>query len=156
FGLRPDRRREPVAPLPGAGRVDDEPAVEALLPGLDGRVEWAAPGAVDDVQAPLRIGARADRPDHLVQVGDVDVIVDDHRDAAEVSTAPALAGNVPGLACVAGVALLDGDHVEEPAAADPMAPGGHHVRDAGQAQLAPEIRAPQVLAEPVRLVGGLL
>src|SRR5205823_7602991 len=156
FGLRPDRRREPVAPLPGAGRVDDEPAVEALLPGLDGRVEWAAPGAVDEVQAPLRIGPRADRPDDLVQVGDVDVVVDDHRDAAEIGAAAALAGDVPGLARVARVALLDGNHVEQPAAADPVAPGGRHVRDAGQAQLTTEIRAAQVLAEAVRLVGRFL
>src|SRR5438105_3554453 len=74
FGRRSDGRWELVLPFPGPGGVDDQSAVEALFAGLDSRIEWTAPGAMNDVQASFRVCSRAHRPHHFVQIGNVDVL----------------------------------------------------------------------------------
>jgi len=61
---------------------------------------------------------------------------------------------VAGLTRVARVALLDGDHVEQPAAADGVTPRADHVRNSNEAQLAPQVRTAQVLAERCASYGG--
>src|SRR4030081_735331 len=115
FGRRSDRGRKLLLPLPWTRRVDDEAAVKTLLAGLNRRIERSAPRAMDDVQAALGIRARAHGPHDLVQVGDVDVLVDDDGDAAEIGARTALASDVARLTRVARVALLDRHHVEQPA-----------------------------------------
>ena len=60
-----------------------------------------APGALDDVDRLLGIGPRAHRPDHVVQVGHVHVLVDDDDVAAEVGARVAHRRDVAGLARVA-------------------------------------------------------
>src|SRR5579872_206533 len=84
LGRRADRRRELIFPFPRSGRVDDEPTVEAFFAWFDGGIERTAPRAVDDVEAALGVGPRANRPHHLVQVRDVDVFVDHHRNPSEI------------------------------------------------------------------------
>src|SRR5207253_9195206 len=70
-------RWELVSPFPRTGRVDDEAGVEALLTDGDDRVQRPAPRALDQVEVLLRLRARAHRPDDVVQVRDVDVLVND-------------------------------------------------------------------------------
>src|SRR5207247_8476701 len=84
LGRRKLRDREPIAPLPGPRRVDDRPRAEALLVRMDTWVERARPRARDDVDRFGRLAARAHRPEHLLEVHDVDVVVDDDRAATEV------------------------------------------------------------------------
>ncbi len=54
-----------------------------------------------------------DRPDDVVGVVDVDVVVDDDDVPAEISAGPALAGDERRLLGVAGIALLDLDDGEK-------------------------------------------
>src|SRR4051812_44216440 len=64
-----------VAVLP-AGVDQRLGAVGALLGRVLGRVEPGAPGVAQDVDVLDGIAAAAHRPDHLVHVGRVDVVVD--------------------------------------------------------------------------------
>ena len=74
-----DDLREAFAPMPGAARIDDGPAIGVVFDGamsrIDPRVERRAPGIGDDVNRRGRVGAGAHRPNQLFQVRDVDVIV---------------------------------------------------------------------------------
>src|SRR5579883_3017863 len=123
----------------------------ALPARLDRRVERAAPRPADDLEVPGRVGARTDRPDHLVQVGYVHVVVHHDDDPAEVGAGPALRRDVTCLDGMPRITLPDRDDVEQPAAAHAMAPRRGDVGYPGPAHLAAEVRAAQVLAEPVRL-----
>src|SRR5712692_8114555 len=72
----PSGLRETIAPLVGAGRVDYRARVDAPLVRMDRRVERTAPAAADDVDVALRVDARTHGPQHVLRVGDVDVVVD--------------------------------------------------------------------------------
>src|SRR5207248_2513469 len=50
LGCGADRLGEAVPPLVRPAGVDDQARVEALLVGVDGRIERARPGALDDVE----------------------------------------------------------------------------------------------------------
>src|SRR3954453_17429077 len=73
--------RKLVAPVPGAAGVDDGAAVGEvagrLALGLDARIERGRQRIVDDVDRGGRIGARQHRPDQLLEVRHVDVLVGD-------------------------------------------------------------------------------
>src|ERR1700694_5641965 len=68
-----------VAPVPRPAGVDDRPAVGEVALGLalrlDAWIERGAPGIVDDVDGGGGIGTRQHRPDQLLQVGYVDVVI---------------------------------------------------------------------------------
>src|SRR5437867_369573 len=89
-------------------------------------------------------------------VGDVDVLVDHDGDAAEVGTHPGHGRDVAGLTRVPRIALLDRDHVEEPAAPDAEAMRVDDPRDAGGLRLAEQQRATEILAIAMRLVRWLV
>src|SRR5439155_5931032 len=114
--------RKVGAPLEGPGGVDDGPRAVALAILRDPRVERSAPCALDDVDRFDRIRARAHRPDDVVQVHHVDIVVHHDHIAAEIRTRVHGRRKVTDLARVAGVALLDADRVEETRAADLVTP----------------------------------
>src|SRR3989441_3230418 len=153
LGRRELRDREAVAPLPGPRRVDDRARAEALLVRMDARVERARPRARDDVDRLGGLAPRAHRPEHLLEIHDVDVVVDDHGVAAEIRPGVDARRGVPHLARVTRVALVDRDRVEQARAADLMAP---HADDAGDRRgldVAAETRAPHERAVERLLVG---
>src|SRR6267142_3658661 len=143
--------REVRPPLERTRRVDDRARAVALAVLRDARVERSAPRALDDVDRFDRIRARAHRPDDVVQVHDVDVVVDDDDVAAEVR--PGMDGRreMPDLTSVSGVALLDAHGVEEPRAADLVAPHALDAWNSDRLELRPEQCRPEE-----RAVEGLL
>ena len=75
-------RRKFVAPLPWAYRLNDHPRVEALLPGLNDRIEGTTPTAPQEIDRCRRIGTSADRPQDFVGISDIDILVNHHDIAA--------------------------------------------------------------------------
>src|SRR5437879_6178224 len=128
FRARRVHRRKVCAPLEWPGRVDDRARVVALPILRYTRVERSTPRALDDVDRFDRIRAGAHRPDNVVQVHHVDVVVDHDHVAAEVRARVHRRGEVPGLTRVSGVALLDALGVEEARAADPVTPAAREAR----------------------------
>src|ERR1700742_3368437 len=64
---------------PGAARVDHGSVVERGCTRFAQRVNAAAPGTVQHFDIHAGVGARADRPHHVVEAAGVDVVVnDDH------------------------------------------------------------------------------
>ena len=98
---------------------------------MDRRVEWAGPGALDHVDRALGVGAREQRPHHVIQIGHVDILVDYNGDAAEIGAHARHRRDVAGLPGMAGVALLDGDDVEQAAPTDAEAMCVDDSRNAG-------------------------
>src|SRR6266404_7587725 len=117
------------------------------------RIERPAPGAAQDVDVLGRVAARAHRPQHLVEVRRVDVVVDDHHEAAEVGARLAACGEQRRLLRVAGVGLLDRDDVEHARAARLVHPHAAHAGEAGALDLVPD-HAGLHDALGVRKVGG--
>src|SRR6185369_11925011 len=84
-------RRKVLDPFERPAGVDQRARAEAFFRARDDRVERAAPAASHDVDRLLRIDARTDRPEHVVDVGNIDVVVDDDGVAAEIGAGLALA-----------------------------------------------------------------
>ena len=112
-------------------------ALRGSFVAIGHRVEHRAPAAAQDLDALARIEARAHRPDHLVHVGGIDVVVDHDDEAVGVGAGVALRGDQPGLLGVAGVHLLDRDGEPEPAAAGLVRPHALHLGHAGGFELVP-------------------
>ena len=110
----------------------------SLLGVVAHRIERRAPAAVDDVDLIARVAARAHRPDHVVEVGRVDVVVDHDGPAIVVGAGVAVRGHHRGLLGVAAVQRLDRDHQHEAAAAGLMRPYALHAGDAGGLELVPD------------------
>src|SRR5438128_1810378 len=110
--------RELVPPVPGPASIDDGTAVgvvaHRLALGLDAGIERGRPGIADDVDRRRGIRAREHGPDQLLQVGYVDVLIDDDNIAAAVGPDVAHRGDMTGLLGVAGIALRDGNAEEKP------------------------------------------
>src|SRR5712664_2113599 len=77
------------------------------------------------------IAARAHRPDHVVYVGWVDIIIDHHDPAADIADGSDLGCDQSDLSRMTEIALLDRDHAESTSAAGLMQPGALDVRYAG-------------------------
>src|SRR5581483_1174280 len=138
LGARLRDRRKILDPLERPARVDDRARVEALLPGLDARIERPAPAATENLNRLRRIGARRERPEDVESAGRIDVFIHDNDVAAEIGARVDLRRSEHRLARVAGIALFDRDDVEEPAAAGFVAPYAAHVRNAGLFHLLPD------------------
>src|SRR5919197_821084 len=115
----------------GAAGVDDRPRVVGPTVVAQHRVGLAAPRLAHDLDVLGRVGARADRPHHILEVGRIDVLVDHDHVTVHVGRGLALGRDVAGLARVAAVALLDRDRQEQPPAAALVGPDAAHVRNAG-------------------------
>src|SRR5574342_373129 len=81
------------------------------------RIGRTAPTAPDDLDRSLGVGPGGNGPNHIAQIGDIDVVIDHNRVSADVNARGALRSEHPSLAGMAWVALLDGDHVKKPAPA---------------------------------------
>src|SRR2546426_2336394 len=134
--------RELVAPFPRAGRIDHKPRVEALLPRRNDGIQRPAPGSLDEVVVLLRLGPRAHRPDHVVEIRHVNVLIYHDDQAAQIGAGVAHRGDVAGLASMAGIALSDGDGNQQPSAARLMAPHFLDIGDACPLDLLPHQRRP--------------
>src|SRR4051794_5938612 len=77
LGIRPNGGRKLVAPIPGTRRIDDQAAVLTLLAWLDRRIQRPAQRATHDVHVSLGIRAGTNRPDDLVEIGDIDIVIHD-------------------------------------------------------------------------------
>src|SRR5271166_1110927 len=115
-----------LAPMPGPAGIDDGAAVgvvaDRLAFGLDARVQRSRPGIADDVDRGCRIGAREHRPDELLQVRHIDVLVDHDHIAPAIGADMAHGRDMAGLPGVAGISLIDRDREQKPGAADLMRP----------------------------------
>src|SRR6266851_2965709 len=132
FRRRQIHLRELVAPMPGPTGVDDRPAVgvvaDRLALGLDARIERSRPGIADDVDRARRIRAREERPDELLKIGHVDVVVDHDHIAPAIGADMAHGGDMAGLLGMAGIALIHRHGQEQPRIADLVRPDRGHPR----------------------------
>jgi hypothetical protein len=91
-------------------------------PGRQRGVGRRIPGAVDELDRLRRISAGRHRPQQMIEIGNVDVVVD-HDDIFRcIGGCTALRGDMAGLHGVAGIALGDRDAVKQPRAADLVTP----------------------------------
>src|SRR5262245_43797790 len=111
--LRPHRLRKLVPPLPRTRRVDDETAVASTLVARYGKIEPRAPCAGDDLRVARGVAARPDRPEHVLQIEDIDVRIDDDHEPPRVRRRRDLPTDEAGLGRVPRVRLLDRDHHEQ-------------------------------------------
>src|SRR4030095_6533810 len=82
-------------------------SAEAFFVRAYHRIERAAPGAADKIYVVRRIRPRAHRPQHVVHVVGIDVVIDDDDVASEICAGATLGGDDAGLLGVARIALLD-------------------------------------------------
>src|SRR5260221_988042 len=139
-GTRLDRER--IAPRPWLAGVDDDAGVARVLVAVGHGIERGAPASPQHLDVLARIEPRAHRPDHLVHVGRIDVVVDHNHPAVRVSAGVALRCDQAGLLGMAAVHLLDGDGEPKPAAARLMGPHAPDLRNAGGFELVPHRTAP--------------
>src|SRR5262249_7683732 len=86
-----------------------------------------------------RIAAGRYRPDHITQVGDVDVVVDHHHELAPIGAGAGARGNQQRLLGMARIGLADRHHGERPALrAIDEAPDALYLGDAGALELVPQ------------------
>ena len=145
--------REGVAAFERLAGVDDDAGVARIVVRVSHRVERGRPAAAQGLHALARIEPRAHRPDHLVHVGWIDVVVDHDDEAVGVGAGVALRGDQPRLFGVAGILLLDRDGEPQPAAAGRMRPHAFHLGHARSFELIPH-RAGPVGAAIERIVVG--
>src|SRR5262245_28871608 len=79
----------------------------ALLAWRNNGVERPAPSAAQNINRGGGIRASGYRPDHFIQIRDVDVVVYHHNVTAQIGAGMALASDKSSLLRVARVALLD-------------------------------------------------
>ena len=74
--------------------IDDHTGVGIELAPVrrDGHIDPAAFRVFDDLDAPFGITARDNRPDHVLNTGDINVIVHDHGQPVHVDAAATLRG----------------------------------------------------------------
>src|SRR4029079_9501963 len=123
--------RERVAATEWLASIEYHAAIAWIVRAIGHRVERRRPAATQDLHALARIAARAHRPDHLVHIGGIDVVVHHHDEAIDIGAGVALRGDEAGLPGVAGILLLDRDGKPEPAASGGMRP---HALDLGDAR----------------------
>ena len=107
------RGRKSFAPLKRPAGVDDHARAEALSFSRNDRIERAAPAASKNFRRIYRIGPAAHRPEHIVDVVGVDIVVDDNDVSAQIRCALALAGNKASLARMSGITLANRDTVKK-------------------------------------------
>src|SRR5262245_44950076 len=118
--------------------IDHDAGIAAVvLSVVAHRVERRTPAPMNDIDLIARIAARAHRPDYVVEVGRIDVIVDHDGPAVVVGARMAMRGDHGGLLGMAAVERLDRDHEQEPAAAGFVRPHALHAGDAGGFELVP-------------------
>src|SRR5262249_6950004 len=127
-----------LSPERDAGINDDTRIAPVGLGIVAHWIERRAPAAVDDVQLIARIATRAHGPDHIIEVGWIDVIVDDDGPAIVISPGVAMGGHHAGLLGMAPVQRLDRDHQHEPAAAGLMGPHPLDATNARRFELIPD------------------
>src|SRR5581483_6372103 len=130
--------REAVLPQKRPHGVEDGSAV-GVIPrfALLRRHAWVqrgAPAAGDDFDVARRVHPRFHRPQHLLEVRGVDVLVHDHHVASIARPGRAGDDGMPGLLGVAGVALANGD--DDHVGGVEANPG--NVLDAGGFELIPQ------------------
>ena len=120
--------------MPGPAGVDHRPAVgvvaHRLALRLDTRIKRRRPGVADDVDGRGGVRAREQRPNELLEIGHVDIVVDHDHVAPAIGADVAHGRDMAGLFGVAGITLVDRDREQEPGVADLMRPGRRHARHA--------------------------
>src|SRR5258706_8263198 len=131
--------RKLVLPSPRPASIDHRPIALIGRPAQD-RVQRRAPEIVDDLDALRRIAACRHRPDHVMQIGGIDVLIDDDHPAAGVNARPAIGRQHARLLRVPRIHLLDRHHVEEPPRARFVVPPALHARKPRFLDLVPDHR----------------
>src|SRR5438132_7891105 len=119
-------------------RIDDGARAVTLLTFRNDWIKRPAPTAPNCFNVDLRIRARRQRPQHIVRIGYVDVIIDYDHVTTEVSARVAVGGNHSRLLCVTGIALLDRNDRQKPRATGFVAPHSLYVDNSGCFHLLPD------------------
>src|SRR5262245_60242578 len=113
-----DDRREFVLPFEGAYGFEHQTAVEAGFLARNDWVERAAPATPQEIDRRLGIAARAQRPNDLLEIKRIDVVVNDDAVAPQVSAGSDVGCEQCGLLRVTGIHLLDRDDGQHDTGAD--------------------------------------
>src|SRR5205085_1940417 len=100
----------------------------------------------EDSRSRFRIAARAHRPDHVLYVRGIDVVVHDDDPAADVSDRGDLRRDQPDLCRVTEVALLDRYDAERSSATGLVQPRASHIGNAGAFERVEQCRGSQETA----------
>ncbi len=84
--------------------------------------------ALDDIDACGRVRTSRDGPHHFLQVGRIDVLVDNHRVTRHICADPALIQDVARLPGMARVSLFDRNDIEHAGAANLVRPHALDIR----------------------------
>src|SRR4030095_8010406 len=103
------RRGEFIAPVPRPHSFDNHPRIMALLSGRYDRIEWYTPSAPQNIDQRRGVGTRRHRPQRFIDMGDIDVLVNDDNVASQIGAGVALAGDESGLLRMARISLFDRD-----------------------------------------------
>src|SRR5512133_1417664 len=105
-----DRERSLEFFVIGNAGIDEDAVVE--IAGKEERIALGGPGLLNEVDVNQRIESRAHRPQNLIKIAGIDVLVDHHRPFAGVCAALAGACDMQRLARMAWIALADLDRGE--------------------------------------------
>src|ERR687889_1399479 len=100
-------RWKAITPLIGPNRFNDHARIMSFLPRLNDWIQGATPCATQNVHRGCRIGASSDRPNNLIYVGDIDVLIDNNHVSTQVGTHMTLRRDQSSLLCMAWITLLD-------------------------------------------------
>src|SRR5437016_127930 len=108
-----------VLPCEWRGRVDDHTGVGIELAPVrrDGHINPAAFRVLDDLDAAFGITTSDNRPNHVLNTGYIDVIIDHHCEPVHIDAAAALRGDEAGLFRMTEVLSLERYDGHQPIAA---------------------------------------
>src|SRR5262245_42553283 len=118
--------------------IDEDKVVK--MAGEEERIALGGPGLLNDVDVGERIESRAHRPQHLIKISGIDVLVDHHGPLAGVSAALAGGCDVQRLARVARITLAELDRGKAGSGPGFVIPYPEHLRHAASLERAPDLR----------------
>src|SRR5205807_5631240 len=113
-------------------------AVHSFLGRILRRIESSGPGILQYFNAVYRIATCGHRPEDLVHIGGIDIVVDGNDPLREVGAAGTLRRDGKDLLCVSGITLLEGnDHHAKAAGGSRMGINSFDTGDAEFIQIVP-------------------
>src|SRR5918999_436090 len=86
----------------------------SLLAWLNDRIKRATPCAAENVDRGCWIRASSYCPDNFIDIGDIDIFIDNNHVPSQIGTGMTLRSHQGSLLCVAGITLLDSYNNHEP------------------------------------------
>src|SRR5215470_54192 len=139
-------RQRMVLPVKRGGGIDNHPRIRVQLALIrrDGHVDAATLGVLDDLHAALRIAAGQDRPNDVLNIRDVHMVIDHNCEPVHLDPAGALRCDQPRLLGMADILSLQRHDRHQTVAALGWAPDSAYSWHSGLFQLIPDHTGAQI------------